>query len=167
MIQNAVEDRAARSGQECPLGGFMASRFILRIPNRLYEEMVAHAAAELPFECCGLLAGKVAGDIGVVTHRFPLANVAADPATEFLSEPRAMLAAVKAIRAAAIDVLAVYHSHPASDPVPSRKDRERSYGEVVQNLIIGFENGRPNVRTWWLSDSDYSEGRWEVDGGTA
>jgi [CysO sulfur-carrier protein]-S-L-cysteine hydrolase len=141
----------------------MAARFSLRIPRRLFDAMTAQAAAELPNECCGLLAGVIAGGIGTVSHWFPLPNIAKPPTTEFLSEPRAMLAADKAIRAAALDVLAVYHSHPASPPVPSRKDRERNFSESVMNLIISLQQGQPDVRAWWLTESDYCEGQWEVD----
>ena len=32
--------------------------FRLHIPCRIYEEMVKHARAELPNECCGMLGGR-------------------------------------------------------------------------------------------------------------
>src|SRR5262245_27090854 len=156
MIQNQIETCAKAPGRR------MADRFKLRIPKRILEAIIGHATAELPMECCGLLAGRIECGIGMVTHHFPLPNIAEQPASEFLSEPRAMLAVDKAIRAARIDVLAVYHSHPASEPVPSRNHRERSYSDSVQNLIIGFQNGLPIVRAWWLSASDHSEGQWDM-----
>ena len=45
--------------------------FAMQIPGRLYQEMVAHAEAELPNECCGLLAGEVVPGEG----RTPVARV--------------------------------------------------------------------------------------------
>ena len=36
------------------------------------------------------------------------------------------------------ELLAIYHSHPTSEPVPSRRDvEENTYGESVVHLIVG------------------------------
>jgi proteasome lid subunit RPN8/RPN11 len=138
-------------------------RFLLRVPAGLYREVLEHAAAELPAECCGLLAGTISqdGSVGLVTHRFALVNELASP-TEFLSEPRSMFAAMKAMRAANVEVLAVYHSHPTGAPIPSRRDQERNYSEGVVNLIVGLATGVPEVRAWWLSADSYLEAQLEM-----
>src|SRR5262249_33427678 len=128
----------------------MTGPFRLVIPRPLYEAMLAHARAELPAECCGGLAGTVADGIGRVTLHLPPVHALKSP-TEYESEPRSMFAAHKAMRTTATDVLAVYHSHPATDPIPSRRDRERNYGEGVINLIIGLRTAEPQVRGWWLT----------------
>jgi len=120
--------------------------------------MLVQARAELPHECCGLLAGLPDGR---VTHRFPLVNELASP-TEFLSDPRSLFAAHKEMRRLGIDVLAVYHSHPTSDPVPSKKDRERNYSPDVVNLIISLKNATPAMRGWWLSAADAREAEWDL-----
>jgi proteasome lid subunit RPN8/RPN11 len=138
--------------------------FRLVIPRPLFDAMLAHALAELPAECCGLLAGRVEGGVGVVTDRYPLVNELASP-TEYVSEPRSMFAAHKAMRAAGTGVLAVYHSHPSSAPVPSRRDLERNYSEAVVNLIVGLADGSPVVRGWWLTATSYREAEWEWVGG--
>jgi proteasome lid subunit RPN8/RPN11 len=138
-------------------------RFRLLLPRRLYDEMVAHAAADLPNECCGLLAGVLHPANGVplgrVTHRYPLVNVAASP-REFLSDADSMFKAVKDMRRHDTDVLAVYHSHPTSQPVPSRTDLERNYSPGVVNLIVSLQEGGPSVRGWWLTSRDYAEAEW-------
>ena len=123
--------------------------------------MLGHLRAALPAEGCGLLAGTVTDGVGRVTLHLPLVN-ALNSSTEYESEPRSMFAAHKAMRAAGVDVLAVYHSHPTSPPVPSRTDRERNYSEAVMNLIVGMVG--EEVRAWWLSATDAHEGDWEVDG---
>src|SRR5258708_4490971 len=99
--------------------------------------MVAQALAERPNECCGLLAGTG----GRAVSRYPLVNAAQFPAIEYLSEPRSMFAADRAIRAAGLDVVTVYHSHPTSPPVPSKKDIASNYSESVMNLIISLATG--------------------------
>ena len=120
------------------------------------------ARADLPAECCGLLAGTIEAGVGRVTQHLPVVNALISP-TEYESEPRSMLAAHKAMRASGTDVLAVYHSHPTSDPVPSKKDRERNFGERVVNLIVGLKGAEPVVRAWWLTAGGAQEAEWEVE----
>jgi proteasome lid subunit RPN8/RPN11 len=132
----------------------------LRIPAPLYDGMLAQALAERPLECCGLLAGVVADGVGEVVERYPLANSAASP-VEYVSDPRSMFAAMRDMRARNLDVLAVYHSHPTSLPVPSQTDLARNYSEDVANLIISLTTTPPTARAWWLTDADYREAEWE------
>jgi proteasome lid subunit RPN8/RPN11 len=140
----------------------MNLRFRLSIPQAIFDAMLAHARAELPAECCGQLAGTVVDGVGRVTQHFPLVNDLKSP-TEFLSDPRSTFAAHKAMRTSGTEVLAVYHSHPTSDPIPSRRDLERSYGEHVVNLIIGMHAATPEVRAWWLAEHGATEAEWEME----
>jgi [CysO sulfur-carrier protein]-S-L-cysteine hydrolase len=136
--------------------------FRLVIPRAIYVAILAHARAELPAECCGLLAGKVEEGVGRVTQHFPLVNALASP-TEFESEPMSRFAAHKAMRAAGTDILGVYHSHPTTDPIPSDRDRERSYDDQVVNIIIGLRRAEPEVRGWWLTADGAHEATWEIE----
>lgn len=123
--------------------------------------MLEQAWAELPNECCGLLAGRVEEGIGRVVRRYPLPNEAASP-VEFVGEARAQFAAHKDMRERGTDVLAVYHSHPTSAAVPSRTDLARNYSDDVMNLIISLAGAEPVVRAWWLTSSDYREAEWAI-----
>jgi proteasome lid subunit RPN8/RPN11 len=140
-------------------------RFLLRIPRILFDEMLVQASAERPYECCGLLAGRISADgaIAEVTERYALINELQSP-IEFQSEPRNHLAAERDMRRRELDVLAVYHSHPTSAPIPSRLDRERNYSERVMSLIVGLDGGSADVRGWWLTAAEYQPGRFEVSG---
>src|SRR6516162_7901677 len=106
--------------------------------------MLAQAVAEAPLECCGLLAGLPGGEgeDRRVLARYSLVNALAS-ATDYESEARSMFNAMKDMRLKGWDVLAVYHSHPTSPPIPSRKDRERSYSEQAVNLIISLQSSQP------------------------
>jgi proteasome lid subunit RPN8/RPN11 len=141
----------------------MSPPFRLSIPQAIFEAMLAHAREELPAECCGQLAGKIVDGIGHVTQHFPLVNELKSP-TEFLSDPRSTFAAFKAMQASSAELLAVYHSHPTSDPIPSRRDHERSYSENVVNLIIGLRRALPEVRAWWLLKTlESKEAEWAIE----
>jgi proteasome lid subunit RPN8/RPN11 len=147
--------------------------------------MLAQAVAELPNECCGLLAGKIGGGCGVagggnyashspptihhpplatrvVSKRYPLVNAAAS-ATEYLAEPRSLFAAHKDMRSLGLDILAIYHSHPTSPPLPSRTDRERAFYPDVIYLIISLQTDPPVLRGWWLPAGEESrEAEWAI-----
>jgi proteasome lid subunit RPN8/RPN11 len=127
----------------------------LTISDLLLEEVFKHTRESAPLECCGLLAGHIAGGVGVVTTRYPIENAAGSP-TEFETDARGMFVAFRSMREHGIELLAVYHSHPASEPVPSRRDIERNtYGETVLHVIVGIAGAEPAVRAWWLTETDY------------
>jgi len=58
------------------------------------------------------------------------------------------------MREAGLEPLAIYHSHPHGDPIPSRTDlAENTWGESVAHVIIG-----PNaIRAWRLQPDRYDE----------
>ncbi len=143
--------------------GMPEHRFrVLNIPRSVYEGMLWHALAEQPLECCGLLAGIIRADgIGEVRLRYPLLNAAASP-VEFESEPQSHFSADRDIRRQGLEVLAIYHSHPISAPVPSRKDLERSWSADVVNFIVSLTTTPPTVRAWWLSTEAYHEAEWAI-----
>lgn len=138
----------------------------LLLPRRILRAMVEHAQAELPNECCGLLVGEV--DDGVLRARawYPLVNEAASPIA-YRSEPGSMFGAVKDMRASGYEVVAIYHSHPTSAPIPSRTDLEQNYSSDVVNFIIGLQESPPLMRGWWLTETTFKEAAWEIVEGEA
>ncbi len=138
---------------------------LLTFSRSVYEGMLWHALAERPLECCGLLAGIVRENgIGEARLRYPLLNAAASPIA-FESEPRSHFSAERDIRKQGLRVLAVYHSHPASAPIPSRTDLERNWSTEVVNLIVSPSSNPPLLRAWWLNAEGYREAEWRVCAG--
>lgn len=130
--------------------------------------MIAQAQAEQPNECCGLLTGvletPVEGEMpkGRVVMRLPLVNALASP-TRYQSEARSLFTAMKTMREARLDLLAVYHSHPTSAPIPSRIDlADNPYEDEVVHLIISLETEPPRICAWRLTATSYREEDWEV-----
>src|SRR4051812_41020450 len=79
----------------------------LLLPAHLYAEMLEQAQAELPNECCGLLAGTIdATGAAHVSRRFSLVN-AADSPREFISEPKSMFIAERQRQKESLELLAI------------------------------------------------------------
>ncbi len=69
-----------------------------------------------------------------------------------------MLDAFRAMRERELELLAIYHSHPTSSPVPSQRDLEQNtYGESVVHVIVSLANPQPELRAWSLSETGYRE----------
>jgi proteasome lid subunit RPN8/RPN11 len=123
--------------------------------------MIEHAQSALPNECCGLLGGVIEERVIRADSWHPLVNEAASP-TAYLSEPKSLFRAIKAMRNAKQEIVAIYHSHPNSNPVPSKTDLERNYhGSEVVHLIIGLNGPAPLICGWRLTETDFSEAEWE------
>jgi len=137
--------------------------FRLVVPRELYEAMLRQAREELPNECCGFLAGIIAGGAGRVTKRYPLVNRLASP-KEYEVRAGEVRAALDDMDRLGIEALALYHSHPTSAPVPSKKDLESAFYEEAVYLIVSLVAAEPEVRGWWLTETDYREAAWEVAG---
>jgi [CysO sulfur-carrier protein]-S-L-cysteine hydrolase len=141
----------------------LSTPFHLLLPRQLYNVMVDQAKAELPNECCGMLAGlwPAQGEPAVAAQIYPLVNAAQSP-FEYLSDAHSMFLAEKARREAALEFLAIYHSHPSSAAVPSKKDLERSYSKDVINFIISLKDDVPVMQGWWLTATEFRPAEWEI-----
>ncbi len=142
--------------------------FRLQVPENVLAAMIAQAVAEQPNECCGLLAGvletakEATIPIGRVVTRFPLVNALASP-TRYCSEARSLLDAHKAMYREGLELLAIYHSHPTTAPIPSRTDlADNPYEDAVVHLIISLASSPPLVRGWRLGAESYREEEWNV-----
>ena len=131
----------------------------MRIPRALYDEMLAHAQAEDPNECCGMLAAE--RDAAVRVH--PARNSAASP-LRFIIDPQELFAAYSAIEDAGHDFGAIYHSHTRSEPYPSQTDINFAAGwPGVQWLIFGLAGAEPSARIFEITDGVVTERPLQVD----
>jgi proteasome lid subunit RPN8/RPN11 len=80
--------------------------------------LVALAEGAPDAEVCGLLVGGAGGEV----EAWPVANVAATPATAFELDPGAVLDALRRLDQAEGKLLAVYHSHLAGGADLSARD---------------------------------------------
>ena len=125
----------------------------LRIPSQVLADIVAHAVAEAPRECCGLLVG--AGDSVDESVRTP--NI--EPGlTRFLVDPAAQVALMKRLRGTRREILGAYHSHPQSEPVPSPSDIAENFSNDFLCVIVSLlEPQRPITRAFRIRSGQVEE----------
>ena len=119
----------------------------MKIARDLYEEMLAHAQAEAPNECCGMIASAE----GVATKVYPAENTAASP-LRYELDPKEQLKIELDIDDRGWNLGAIYHSHTRSEPVPSETDRNLAFHPDSLYIIIGLDGEEPDVRAWWIKD---------------
>ena len=113
------------------------------LPRAVRDAVVAHAREAAPAECCGVLVG-VSGSIAAAVRA---TNLSADP-SRFLIDPKDHIQARRDARAAGMDVIGFYHSHPHSAPVPSETDlKDASYANHLY-LIVGLAGEAAELRLY-------------------
>jgi proteasome lid subunit RPN8/RPN11 len=128
----------------------MAGRVYLR--DTALAQIVAHARADAPLECCGLLVG--AGD--TVERAVPARNLLASR-TRFLIDPASHFDAIRSARAAGRAVIGAYHSHPAGGATPSPRDLEEASDPALIYVIVGLAGDRaPDVRGFRLEAGNFT-----------
>ena len=109
----------------------------IRLKKTDFDRIVAHAKSELPNEACGLIAGRVEGEVKVVEKVYFLTNV--DRSNEHFSlDPKEQLAAVKDMRANGFVPLGNWHSHPESPSRPSDEDKRLAYDSKASYMILSL-----------------------------
>lgn len=125
----------------------------MRIARELYEQIVAHARAEAPNECCGIVA--VNGD-GGAQQVFPATNKFASP-LRFEIEERDLIRIWRAIDERDLELGAIYHSHTRTPPEPSQTDvNGAAQWPGALWIIVGLAGDQPDVRTWAIEDGRVS-----------
>jgi proteasome lid subunit RPN8/RPN11 len=131
----------------------------LLISKQLLDEIVAHARAEAPNECCGMIAARDGRATAVHRTR----NIHASP-LRFEMDPGEQLRVLDAIEQAGLELGAIYHSHTRSEPYPSLTDVNlaRWWPEPLW-VIVGLAGPEPDVRAFRIVDGAVREAALEVE----
>lgn len=121
----------------------------LSIERALLDKIVAHLRDALPNEGCGLLAGVPEGDGHRAVSFFPGTNIDASP-VRYTMDPTEVIDAMKRMRDEQWSLAAIVHSHPRSEPAPSRTDRNEWYYPEARLLIVSFMGADPLIGCWGL-----------------
>jgi proteasome lid subunit RPN8/RPN11 len=144
---------------------------MLKLDQRLLDQIDALGVGSYPYEGCGLLLGSVENDVNIVSTLFPVANrwgVEEEKRERFHISPEDMLSAELAAAEQGLDVIGIFHSHPDHPPIASPRDLAWAAWPGYSYLITEVRQGRPGQsRSWRLrvDRSGFDEERVEVAGG--
>ena len=125
----------------------------LEIPKHIFSQMLAQAREQAPFEACGILAGN--------DHRverlYTMANTD-ESSDHFTMAPEEQFAVIKDMRSKGLEMLAIYHSHPASPARPSVEDIRLAFTPGVIYVIVSLQDSsEPQIRGFTIDGEDVSE----------
>jgi len=124
----------------------MAERVLVR--SEILREMVVHARREPELECCGLLAGRD----GVITTIFPAKNALAS-STAYEVAPKELFFLFRTMHSEGLTHLGIYHSHPATENVPSPSDIAQAWYPDQAYFILSPRADAPKpIRAFSICD---------------
>ncbi len=115
---------------------------------------MVHARADAPHEVCGLIAGR-AGALRLIRCR----NAHPTPVSRYLIDAREQLAAFRDMDARGEELVAIYHSHPVSQPYPSPTDRVEAHYPDAFYLLVSLRTGTPELHAYRIRDGFVREAR--------
>jgi [CysO sulfur-carrier protein]-S-L-cysteine hydrolase len=107
----------------------------VQIPRDIVNQILHQAQQTPEEEVCGLISGAD----GNFRRCYPVVNVSADRRRLFELDPRGQIEAMRDMRHRGETLMAIYHSHPDTPPLPSLRDiYELSYPDVLY-LIVSLD----------------------------
>ena len=129
----------------------------LQIPRDIHDDMVAHCLANRRGSAAAFWAA-----LHRESRRSTRCATSRASETRYDADPRDLIDAVVALRHRGAEILAIYHSHPRWEAVPSQTDlRENHYGPVPR-IIVSLKTDLPEVRVWQLDPDSFVELAWQI-----
>jgi len=116
-----------------------------------WQQMLEHINQHAPLEACGLLAGKAHR----VERVLPIRNQAQSP-VRFVMDPYEQLQAFAWIDSSGLDLLGIFHSHPAGPDTASQTDIKEAAYDVVHLIWSKDQNGW-RARGFWIQNGRATE----------
>ena len=129
----------------------------MRIAPVLYQELIEHAQAEAPNECCGMIAARDGHAVRVIRAR----NAAESP-LRYEIDGAEQLKIYNEIEDAGLDLGAIYHSHTRTEPYPSQTDIGLAFYPESLYVIVGVAGPEPEVRAFRIRDGQVREAELQV-----
>jgi [CysO sulfur-carrier protein]-S-L-cysteine hydrolase len=123
----------------------------LSLTNEQIRQMIAHVDSHAPLEACGLLAGRGSNVESVLM----VTNQAQSP-VRYVMDPIEQLHAFEWIDSQGLDLLGIFHSHPAGPETVSPTDIAEAAYDVVY-IILARVDGAWRTRGFWIQDGSYQE----------
>ncbi len=106
---------------------------MITIRQETIDRLIEQGRSKAPLEACGYLAGTG----GLVERHFPMANTDKSE-YHFTLDPEEQFKVFNETRKMGFEILAVYHTHPASPARPSEEDLKLAYDPDMVYMIISL-----------------------------
>jgi proteasome lid subunit RPN8/RPN11 len=127
---------------------------MIEIDEKPWGEMVEHARATYPNECCGAMLGKVADGKKQVAIAMPLENASTgSQRARYELRPMDLLHAEQEARRHNMDLVGIYHSHPDCDAYFSETDLKNSC-PWYSFVVLSIQNGEFHHANSWLPNME-------------
>ena len=127
---------------------------MIRVDAGPWREMVEHARATYPNECCGAMLGRVDGEQKEVMAARRLENSSkGSQAARYELRPEDLLAADKEARARGMDLVGIYHSHPDCGAYFSETDLKNSC-PWYSFIVLSIQKGEFDHANSWLPNAE-------------
>lgn len=138
---------------------------MLRISQSALDGLRLHGEETYPHECCGVLIGRIDGDVRRVETVIGCGNTCTDsPQNRYNIAPRELVAAQRQARAAGMDIVGFYHSHPDHPPQWSQTDLAEAHWYGCSYVITSVEKGRAAAtRSFLLAGTNEEDKRFEPE----
>lgn len=136
------------------------------------DEMIAHAKADAPNECCGMLAGAD----GEVKNVYRVRNAEPSP-VKYIMHPEDQFRVFEEVDIKGWEVLGFYHSHTFSEAYPSPTDvrlatyddeatgqKQTIWPEMIYFLVSLREPDNPEIRAFHIEEGEITEEELEIAG---
>jgi proteasome lid subunit RPN8/RPN11 len=119
---------------------------MLRISQSHYDALRQHGEETYPYECCGVLLGRMDGDERVVTSIARCGNTRDDsPHNRYKIDPKELIRIQREARERGEDIVGFYHSHPDHPPRWSPTDLGEAHWFGCSYVITSVEEGKAAV----------------------
>ena len=127
---------------------------MIRVDAGPWREMVEHARATYPNECCGAMLGRVDGEQKEVLVAMRLENSSkGSQAARYELRPEDLLKADREARTRGMDLVGIYHSHPDCGAYFSETDLKNSC-PWYSFVVLSIQNGEFDHANSWLPNAE-------------
>lgn len=130
----------------------------LHLPSHLRAWLEQRVRAGYPNEACGVLIGRQHEAEAEVRGVMSARNLNTERASDrFELDPSDFLKADQAARAAGMELLGIWHSHPDHPAQPSETDREFAWEGWSYLILSVSRDGVRETQSWRLENGVFEE----------
>jgi len=132
---------------------------MLLLSSELKKNIRIAGETAYPNECCGIILGEISSDGTKNAKRTVAINNSSENNERyhrFLITPEDMFNAEQLARAAKLEIIGFYHSHPDHPSAPSGYDKDHAL-PFYSYVIVSVDNGKARILSSWELTDDRSD----------